>query len=106
MKNTQILSQLKVQLKFMEDANLFAPFPVYDTGDILILRNKMAQLEAEEKCNYDELPVVACKNCKSLHIVVDEVDNSICMRCNSINELVEFPNIFEYKKEKNIWNEE
>ena len=55
------------------------------------------KLENENKIDYNDEPVVACKYCKSLHIVIDEVDNNICMRCGSVNELKEFKNIHEYK---------
>jgi DNA-directed RNA polymerase subunit RPC12/RpoP len=55
------------------------------------------ELENEKEINYDDEPVVACKYCKSLHIVTDEVGNDICMRCGS-NELKEFKNIHEYKE--------
>lgn len=105
MKNKEILSQLKKQLKHVEYYNEMSPFPIYDTEYVNKIREVMEGLDTTET-NYDDLPVVACKNCKSLHVVVDEEENSICMRCNSINELVEFPNIYEYKKEKNIWNED
>jgi DNA-directed RNA polymerase subunit RPC12/RpoP len=56
------------------------------------------ELENEKEINYDDEPVVACKYCKSLHIVTDEVDNDICMRCGSINELKSFENIHKYKE--------
>jgi len=57
-------------------------------------------MEEKEK-DYDQEPVVACKYCKSLHIVSDELDNNICMRCGSVNELTDFENIDEYLKFKN-----
>jgi len=74
-----------------------APFPVYDTEYVEEVKNIIMKLENENKINYNEEPVVACKYCKSLHIVIDEVDNNICMRCGSVNELKEFKNIHEYK---------
>jgi DNA-binding XRE family transcriptional regulator len=74
-----------------------APFPVYDTEYVEEVKNTIMKLENENKIDYNDEPVVACKYCKSLHIVIDEVDNNICMRCGSVNELKEFKNIHEYK---------
>jgi len=74
-----------------------APFPVYDTEYVEEVKNIIMKLENENKIDYNDEPVVACKYCKSLHIVIDEVDNNICMRCGSVNELKEFKNIHEYK---------
>ena len=77
--------------------NKMAPFPVYDTEYVEEVKNTIMKLENENKIDYNDEPVVACKYCKSLHIVIDEVDNNICMRCGSVNELKEFKNIHEYK---------
>lgn len=98
------LQQLKKQLEHVEYYNMMSPFPYYDTEYVQKLKEKMEEIERSKK-DYDELPVVACGSCKSLHIVVDEVDNSICMKCNTMNELVEFKNIYEYKESNNIWND-
>jgi len=76
-----------------------APFPVYDTeyvNDVINLINKMENT----KIDYDELPVVACKFCNSLYIENDEVENDICMRCGTINELVIYNTIHDYLKAK------
>jgi hypothetical protein len=105
MKNKEFKKYLQEEIEHMEYYNQMAPFPVYSTEHIQDLKDAMNNLK-EEETNYDELPVIACKNCKSLHIVTDDDDNDICMRCHSINELVTFDNIYEYKKESNIWNEE
>ncbi len=78
-----------------------SPFPVYDTDWVKDIENKIKMIKDNNKENYDELPVVACKYCKSLHIVTDEDSNDICFRCGSKNELKEFENIFEYEKFKN-----
>lgn len=102
--NTKILKQLKKQLDHVEYYNEMSPFPIYDTEYVEKLKETMDAIN-KSKENYDELPVVACNSCKSLHIVIDEVENSICMKCNSINDLVEFDNIEEYKKSNNIWND-
>ena len=74
-----------------------APFNIYDSEYVEEVKNTIMKLENENKIDYNDEPVVACKYCKSLHIVIDEVDNNICMRCGSVNELKEFKNIHEYK---------
>ena len=48
--------------------------------------------------NYDQLPVVACKYCKSLHIQIDENGNDICMKCGSVNDIDEFEDIEQYRQ--------
>ena len=78
-----------------------APFNIYDSEYVEEVKNEIMKLENENKIDYDNEPVVACKYCKSLHIVIDEVDNNICMRCGSVNELKEFKNIYDYNQFKN-----
>jgi len=75
-----------------------APFPVYDTDWVKDIEKKIKEMENEDKINYDDEPVVACKYCKSLHIRTDDDMNDICFRCGSTNELIEFKNINEYNK--------
>lgn len=99
----QTLRELKLLVDHMEYFNTMAPFPVFSTEYIQDIKDRMDEI-IKSKENYDELPVVACKHCKSLYIEVDEEDNDICMKCNSINELIEYKNIHEYMKEKSIWN--
>lgn len=48
------------------------------------------------KQEYDELSVVACKHCKSLHIENDDLENDICMRCGSVNDIEIYNNIDQY----------
>ena len=96
--NQKIIVYLKKLLEHLQYYNKLAPFPVYDTDYVNDVKNRIMELENETKTNYDNEPVVACKYCKSLHIVTDEVDNDICMRCGSVNELKEFKNIHEYKE--------
>jgi hypothetical protein len=98
------LKQLKKQLDHVEYYNMMSPFPIYDTEYVAKIKETMDAIE-KSKENYDELPVVACNSCKSLHIIVDEVENSICMKCNSMNDLIEFKDIHEYKRSNNIWND-
>ncbi len=95
--NQIILQYLKEHLDHLLYYNKMAPFPVYDTEYVEEVKNIIMKLENENKIDYNDEPVVACKYCKSLHIVIDEVDNNICMRCGSVNELKEFKNIHEYK---------
>lgn len=96
--NKQKIKFLKKLLSHLEYYNNLAPFPNYDSDYIKDVKEEIMKLEDENKVDYDEEPVVACKYCKSLHIIVDDVDNSICGRCGSVNELKEFKNIHEYKK--------
>jgi DNA-directed RNA polymerase subunit RPC12/RpoP len=96
--NQKIIKYLKKLLKHLQYYNKLAPFPVYDTDYVNDVKNRIMELENEKEITYDDEPVVACKYCKSLHIVTDEVDNDICMRCGSINELKSFENIHEYKE--------
>lgn len=100
----KLLGELNSMVSHMEYHNSMAPFPVYSTEYIQDIKDKMNEITKSNE-NYDDLPVVACRHCKSLHIEVDNEDNDICMKCNSINELIEYKNIYEYKREKNIWND-
>ncbi|MGO1819343.1 MAG: hypothetical protein ACTH0S_06630 [Senegalia sp. (in: firmicutes)] len=47
---------------------------------------------------YDDVPVVACKYCKSLNIQEDDLGNDLCMRCSSMNEIEHYSTISEYLK--------
>jgi DNA-directed RNA polymerase subunit RPC12/RpoP len=60
--------------------------------------NALPVIAEPENKDYDKEPVVACIYCNSLHIEYDELDNNVCMRCGSVNELKEFKNIYEYKE--------
>ena len=96
--NQLTIKELKKLLEHLQYYNKMAPFPIYCTDYVNDVKNRIMELENETQTNYDNEPVVACKYCKSLHIVTDEVDNDICMRCGSVNELKEFKNIHEYKE--------
>lgn len=96
--NQLTITELKKLLEHLQYYNKMAPFPIYCTDYVNDVKNRIMELENETQTNYDNEPVVACKYCKSLHIVTDEVDNDICMRCGSVNELKEFKNIHEYKE--------
>lgn len=99
-----ILEELEKLYKHVTYYNNMSPFPVYDTEYVDEIKKVMDKIKEKEE-DYDSLPVVACKHCKSLHITVDEEDNSICMKCNTINELITYDNIYAYKAEKNIWED-
>ena len=95
--NQIILQYLREHLDHLLYYNKMAPFNIYDSEYVEEVKNTIMKLENENKIDYNDEPVVACKYCKSLHIVIDEVDNNICMRRGSVNELKEFKNIHEYK---------
>ena len=92
------LKNLLAHLKYYDD---LGPFPIYGSEYIRDVENKLREVMEDKDKNYDDEPVVACRFCKSLHIVSDEVENNVCMRCGSINELQEFENINEYLNFKN-----
>ena len=81
----------------MKYYNSMAPFPVFDTDYVKDVENKLIEIMNDKIKDYDDEPVVACRHCKSLHIVTDDIDNNVCMRCGSVNELRTFDNIYQYK---------
>ena len=89
------LEKLREQLEHMEYYNNMAPFPVYDTEIVADLRNLIEDMSTEDQRIYDDLPVIACKHCNSLHIVEDDNGNEVCMRCGS-NETKYYSNIDDY----------
>jgi hypothetical protein len=96
MKNESQLEKLKALSKHMHYYNIMAPFPVYDTDHVKAIDIKIKNMENTKTKEYDSEPVVACKHCKSLHIITDDNDNNICMKCGSVNELQTFTDIHEY----------
>lgn len=89
------LTELLIHLEYY---NKMAPFPVYDTEYVEMIKYLIMKIKDDEEVNYDDEPVEACRFCKSLNIKYDEDDlNVICMRCGSINELKVFKTIHEYK---------
>jgi len=97
MKSKIILKELRKLYKHLTYYNWLAPFPVYDTDYVKDVDNKIKEIMENNKKDYDEESVVACKYCKSLHIETDELENDVCMKCGSVNELISFKNIYEYK---------
>jgi hypothetical protein len=100
MKNRKIKKELELLLSHLLYYNYLAPFPVFDTEYVKDVKYKLNKVMKDKDKDYDQEPVVACRFCKSLHIVSDEIDNNICMRCGAVNELQEFTNINEYLKFK------
>jgi DNA-directed RNA polymerase subunit RPC12/RpoP len=98
MKGKKRTEYLKNSINHLEHYNKMSPFPIYDTDYIKDIKDEVEKIETSEEVDYDLEPVVACKYCKSLHIVYDEDNNDVCMRCGSINELENFKDIFEYEK--------
>lgn len=91
----KFLKHLKALYEHMDYYNNMAPFPPYDTEYVEALRITIIKMESKTR-DYDNMPVAACSHCKSLYIEVDELENDICMRCGSINELTTYKNIEEY----------
>lgn len=100
MSTRKTIKELKDLHKHLSFYNEMAPFPVYDTEYVSAVKQVIEFME-ESEINYDSLPVAACKHCKSLHIVIDDVENNHCMRCGSINEIEVFINIETYLDYKN-----
>lgn len=102
--NKLTIKYLKKLLIHLEYYNRMAPFPVYDT-DYVKEVDKTIKDMTTSSINYDELPVVCCKHCKSLHVTVDNEMNDICNRCGSVNELETLDDIETYQnKYGDIWN--
>ena len=95
----KILKLLKVELEHIEYYNRMSPFPLYDTEYVGLVKDKIKEMEHSKK-EYDDLPVAACKYCKSLHIVADDVENEVCMRCGAVNEVIVFKDIDDYLEHK------
>lgn len=98
MKSVKTLKYLKKLLEHMKYYNSLSPFNLFDSEYVEYIDNKIMNIEKENKYNYDEDSVVACKYCNHLHIEMDGDNNDICTRCGSVNELQKFENIFEYLK--------
>ncbi len=84
----------------MDYHNRMAPFPYYDTEYVSDVKNRIKEMENNDKIDYDSIPVAACKYCHKLRIQQDEYDNDVCMNCGSVNELVIYDTIFTYLDKK------
>ena len=102
----EILKQLNKLYKHVEYWNKMGPFPRYDTEWQQDIKNKLNEIKMNKDNDYDKEPVFACKHCGTLVVPnqyeVDDDGNEICQRCNSINDVKEYSNIFEYNKEQKI----
>ena len=102
----EILKQLNKLYKHVEYYNKMAPFPPFCTEWQQNIRNKINEIKMNKDNDYDKEPVFACKHCGTLVVPnqyeVDDDGNEICQRCNSINNVKEYSNIFEYNKEQKI----
>ena len=101
----EILRQLNKLYNYVEYVNKMHVFPFYDTEWVQNIKDKINKIMNDKK-DYDQEPVFACKHCGTLVVPnqyeVDDDGNEICQRCNSVNEVKEYSNIFEYNKEQKI----
>lgn len=102
----EILKQLNKLYKHVEYVNKMNIFPYYDTEWVGDIKNYINKIKMNKDNDYDKEPVFACKHCGTLVVPnqyeVDDDGNEICQRCNSINDVKEYSNIFEYNKEQKI----
>ena len=102
----EILKQLNKLYKHVEYVNKMNIFPFYDTEWVGDIKNYINKIKMNKDNDYDKEPVFACKHCGTLVVPnqyeVDDDGNEICQRCNSINDVKEYSNIFEYNKEQKI----
>ena len=101
----ELLKHLNSMYKYVEYWNKMGPFPRYDTEWQSDIKNYINEIKMGKK-DYDKEPVFACKHCGTLVVPnqyeVDDDGNEICQRCNSVNDVKEYKNIFEYNKEQKI----
>lgn len=106
MKSKIIKKILENSVRHFEYYNNLAPFPIFSTELIIDYKNKLNEIKMNKDNDYDKEPVFACKHCGTLVVPnqyeVDDDGNEICQRCNSINDVKEYKNIFEYNKEQKI----
>ena len=102
----EIFKQLNKLYKHVEYVNKMNIFPYYDTEWVGDIKNYINKIKMNKDNDYDKEPVFACKHCGTLVVPnqyeVDDDGNEICQRCNSINDVKEYSNIFEYNKEQKI----
>lgn len=76
------------------------PFPIYGKELIDDFKSKKMEIEMSSKEFYNNEAVYACNVCLHLATIIDENNNDICPRCNSINDIIKLENIEEYDKFK------
>lgn len=100
------LQNLEKELQHIKKSNNNAPFPVFDTEHVEHVEAVIKELKIDKEY-YDGLPVEACGSCGNLALKsLDEGDFSIvCLRCNSINDIVEYKNneAWENSKHGKFW---
>tara|TARA_R110000822_G_scaffold302649_1_gene426921 strand:- start:11201 stop:11521 length:321 start_codon:yes stop_codon:yes gene_type:complete len=92
----ELIKYMENLLEYLVYCNRMAPFPVYDTEYVFEVRKFIEDMKKRNK--YDDDPVTSCKYCFNLATIVDEVENDVCTRCGSVNELRVFEDIIEYLK--------
>ena len=102
----EVLKQLNKLYKHVEYVNKMNIFPYYDTEWVGDIKNYINKIKMNKDNDYDKEPVFACKHCGTLVVPnqyeVDDDGNEICQRCNSVNEVISYKDIFEYNKEQKI----
>lgn len=93
---TKLYTYLNDRLKIMEYYNFFSPFPIFDTEYVQEVKQMLKEMKTDKRTEYDDIGVIACRHCKSLYIVEDELNNEHCRRCGSVNDVVMYNNIDEY----------
>lgn len=96
----EIIERFKKLLEYVEYYNLMSPFPIYDTEYVSEIKKHINKMEKIDE--YDKLPVVACKYCKSLHIINDEEENDVCMRCGAVNNVEIYTDIYNYHEKTKV----
>lgn len=82
----------------MKKANLLAPFPIYDTGDLKIFEDRIMNTSKDEE------QVECCKACKNLFLIEDDFNNIWCGKCNMPTEIEILDNINKWgSKYGHIW---
>lgn len=101
MTKRDVEDYLSIRSNSMEEANRNTPFPFYDTGYIAYTKEKLKEFKDMAKEEYDKLPVTACKYCKSLFIINDDIENEHCGKCGSVNSTTIYKSISDYLEEGN-----
>ncbi len=102
------IESLKNEIKRREKANSFAPFPVYDTGDIEKLKNKLERSSVIRtmpvRNSFNDDPITYCKTCLSIAVKITSVDKQkvdYCSNCGNtdigVSHISEWSDSFEDK---------
>lgn len=100
------LQNLEKELKHVKEVNNQSPFPIFDTEHVEHVEDVINSIK-KSKEDYDAEPVHACGGCGNLALkTLDEGEfTTVCLRCNSVNNIVTYDNIFEWESSKHgaIW---